>query len=149
MAQTGLRLRAHSQEDLPVLSSLCQDMITQRTNMTFEAPAKRFVMLGNRFCWERETASRRWFQPRPGPMRTRSALRFEYVRAVQFKGPFGPADETPLNLLAITQDEADARIFLSLHFSQAAVLRLECEVVEITLDDLTGPWPVKTRPRHD
>lgn len=149
MAQTGLRLRAHSEDDLPVLSSLCQDMITQRTNMTFEAPAKRFVLLGNRFCWEREMKKRRWFQPAPAPMRTRSALRFEYVRKVRFKGPFGPDDDTPLNLLAVTQDQAEEAVFLSLHFSQAAVLQLECEVLEITLDDLTAPWPVKTRPRHD
>lgn len=153
-AKNGVRLRAHDAEDLSMLSSLCQDLITQRPSMRYDAPAKRFVLLGNRFCWERDLKKRRWFQPRPAPMRTRCALRFDYVEAVQFKGPFSADDDTPLNLLTISIERVtgaanDGAPKLLLAFSQGAALSLECEVLEATLDDLSPPWQVKSRPQHD
>ena len=48
-----LRLRAHDADDLQVLSACLQDAILPIGDMTYERAARRFVLVANRFCWER------------------------------------------------------------------------------------------------
>ena len=58
MSGSGLlKLRAHDAEDLAVVSSLLQDAIVPAKEMTFLAAERRFVMVANRFMWERQPDS--------------------------------------------------------------------------------------------
>ncbi len=49
----SLRLRAQDADDLTVLSSLFQDAIIPGSDMYIDKANKRFVLVANRFCWER------------------------------------------------------------------------------------------------
>lgn len=144
-----LRLRAQDSDDIAMLSSLCQDLITSQAQLHHDAQAKQFVLLGNRFCWERETKKRGWFKPRPQPLRVRSAVRFDYVERVQTKGLRAGDADTPLNLLAISAADDEAYAVITLDFSQAFKIALHCEVIDITLDDLSPPWLAQSKPQHD
>ena len=58
MSSPGLlKLRAHDAEDLAVVSALLQDAIVPAKEMTFLADERRFVMVANRFMWERQPDS--------------------------------------------------------------------------------------------
>lgn len=144
----ALRLRAQDGEDIAMLSSLCQDLITSRAQLHHDAQSKQFVVLGNRFCWEQDTKKRPWYKPRPRPMRTRSALRFDFARRVQTQGMGAADDETPLNLLAITAKQMQKEVSIRLDFSQEFAIALHCDVIDITLDDLSQPWLAQSRPQH-
>ncbi|MGB1175940.1 MAG: DUF2948 family protein, partial [Candidatus Puniceispirillaceae bacterium] len=48
-----LRLRAISPDDVEVLSTLLQDAIIPGEDMTFDRSGQRFIMVANRFCWDR------------------------------------------------------------------------------------------------
>ncbi|MEM9880242.1 MAG: DUF2948 family protein [Pseudomonadota bacterium] len=136
-----LRLRAEDSDDLAAIAALCQDMISSRAEMHFDAPAKRFVLTGKRYCWERDQRKFGWLRPKPQPMRTASALRFEYVENVKFQGDL----DSPANLLTIVRT---AQASLELIFSAELKIALTCEVIDVTLDDLGPAWPVKNRPQH-
>ena len=53
-----LRLRAHDADDLQVLSACLQDAIVPISDVTYEPAARRFVLVANRFCWERADGAR-------------------------------------------------------------------------------------------
>ena len=128
-----LRLRAESAEDLAAISALVQDMAVLANDIAFDARGRRLAILGNRYRWEAaETRTR-----------IRSALRFDHVERVQHRAM--PADpETALALLAITQE--DGAIVLA--FGGGTTLRITAEVVDVTLEDVSGPWGAKAVPSH-
>ena len=128
-----LRLRAEEAGDLPALSALVQDMAVKVADIGWQPAARRLALIGNRYRWEERQ-----------PTRSRAALRIDFVTRVQRHA--WPGDpESVLALLAITAEEAGA---LTLTFSGGAALRLETEVIEISLDDLSGPWGTRRQPRH-
>ena len=47
-----LSLIAQNEEDLVVISTLCQDSIIKIANIKWAKKSKRFYLLINRFCWE-------------------------------------------------------------------------------------------------
>jgi len=144
-----MRLRAEDNDDLSALSALCQDMICTPSQIRFDAAAKRFVIIANRYCWEHETRKRGFFSPRPKPMRAQSALRFNYVSDVKVRGRVAQEDDLPLNMLAIVSNAAeDGAMDVRIAFSQDITFALTCEVIDATLDDLSEPWPVASRPKH-
>ncbi|QMW23464.1 DUF2948 family protein [Sandaracinobacteroides saxicola] len=128
----ALHLRAENPEDLPALSALVQDMVLKAGDVAFDARRRMLVLVGNRFRWEDRQASR-----------VRSALRIGGVlKASQRRWP---ADgETVLDLLALTAT-ADS---LSLLFADDISIRLRVECIDLTLDDLSGPWGATRRPAH-
>lgn len=128
-----LHLIGHEAEDIPVLSALLQDAAVRVDDIAFDAKARRFVLVANRYCWERDV-----------PTRTRSAVRVEGVMRAQRKE--WPTDgNAVLELLAIRADEAG----LTLDFAGGPSVRLETECIDLVLEDLAGPWGARTMPRHD
>ncbi|MFN7176136.1 MAG: DUF2948 family protein, partial [Thermaurantiacus sp.] len=105
----------------------------------FDPKARRVLVLGNRFRWE---------APDP-PMRMRSMVRFEFIDRAQRKDWPLLGDEV-FSLLAIEAEErAGGRAGLTLVFSGGPTLRLEAEVIDVTLVDLAGPWEASSTPRHE
>ena len=128
-----LHLRAEDAGDIPALSALVQDMAIRAADIGRDATARRLLLVGNRYRWEA-----------PTPTRSRSALRFDHVEQVQRTG-WPAAPDTVLALLAIV---AEADGWLRLSFSGGAALRLHPEVIDVSLDDISGPWGASRRPRH-
>lgn len=128
-----LRLIGHEAEDIPVISALMQDAAVRVDDIAFDAKSRRFVLVANRFCWEKREA-----------LRTRTALRVECVARAQRRSWPAQGDAV-LALLAI-RAENDG---LTLDFAGGASVRLETECVDIVLEDLSGPWDAKAVPRHD
>ena len=132
-----LCLRAETGGDLLPLSALVQDMVLMAGEVGYDARARRILLLGNRFRWE---------APEP-PMRVRSLLRIEFVDRARRRN--WPALGTEVfSLLALSAEEAPGGALLTLSFSGGPTLRLEVEVIDVTLVDLAGPWPARRAPAH-
>ncbi len=132
IADERLTLIGQDAADLPAISALLQDATLRVPDAGFDRGARRLVLLVNRYRWES-----------PVPSRVRAALRIETVGAVQRR--HWPADpEAVLALLALTLDGDH----LVIRFSGGAALRVQCEVIEIVLEDLAAPWPTTRQPQH-
>ena len=51
---SSLKLKAFDEEGLTIISSLCQDSIIKINEFGYEQKSKRFAILMNRFCHEKE-----------------------------------------------------------------------------------------------
>ncbi len=132
MNDDRLLLLAQDEADLMPLSALVQDAVLAAADVAWDARARRLVLLLSRFRWEAD-----------GVSRVRSALRIDGAMKVQrARWPHGAS--TPLALLSLTIDGA----WLELAFAGGAALRAQVECIDVVLEDLSAPWPVKHRPSH-
>ncbi len=135
-------LRAETGDDLPILSACVQDMAVKAADIAWQPRARRLTLMGNRFRWE--DAAR--VGPRRGGdlTRVRSLLRFDFVDAVRRRDwPANP--DTVLALLAVTFEDDG----LILSFGGGAALHLVQEVLDVTLEDVSGAWGASALPDHD
>ena len=144
MANSRLRLRSDSLDDVPVISSCLQDAIARIEDMTYIPHLHRFAMVLTRFCWELadEIGSK-------GGERVRCGVHFDDVLRVQTKGVDQMDRESFLLLLAITAEEAAHGVTLKLHFAGGGLVGLESEAVNIYLSDFDQGWLTPGRPDHD
>lgn len=119
-------------EDIPTVSALLQDGVLKAGDMGFDRVQHRFVLMFNRYRWEKRDKTR-----------TRAALRIDSVVRVQKRNwPHLPS--TVMELLALRyEDQA-----LHLDFAGGAALKLDVEAIDILLEDLSGPWGAKREPNH-
>ena len=135
-----LRLRAEDLDDLPVVSACLQDAVTRLSDMSFERPQRRYVMLVNRFRWEHGG--------RDGGERVRAALQANHVMAVRLRNVDRDNRDGILELLAVTAAEREGGTDLLLTFAGGGEIALEAEVVDIDLTDIGAAWPTPNRPSH-
>ena len=140
MNAPALKLYGRSAEDMHIMSTYLQDAVAQLGDMAHLADEKRFVILFNRFCWERESA----------PMRVRSALQLANVAAIRQKKLNLTRRDGVVALLAIdfepgTLPEGE----IALQFAGGGEIRLAVEACEAILEDITAPWAASSRPQHD
>lgn len=140
MNAPALKLYGRSAEDMHIMSTYLQDAVAQLGDMGHLADEKRFVILFNRFCWEREGA----------PMRVRSALQLANVAAIRQKKLNLKRRDGVVALLAIdfepgTLPEGE----IALQFAGGGEIRLAVEACEAILEDITAPWAASSRPQHD
>ncbi len=140
MNAPALKLYGLSAEDMHIMSTYLQDAVAQLGDMVHLADEKRFVILFNRFCWEREGA----------PMRVRSALQLANVAAIRQKKLNLKRRDGVVALLAIdfepgTLPEGE----IALQFAGGGEIRLAVEACEAILEDITAPWAASSRPQHD
>ena len=140
MNAPALKLYGRSAEDMHIMSTYLQDAVAQLGDMAHLAGEKRFVILFNRFCWEREGA----------PMRVRSALQLANVAAIRQKKLNLKRRDGVVALLAIdfepgTLPEGE----IALQFAGGGEIRLAVEACEAILEDITAPWAASSRPQHD
>ena len=125
-----------------VLSACVQDMAVIARDIVWMPRRRQLILLGNRFRWEAANLG-----PKKGgaATRIRSALKFDYVTSVQRRDwPLSP--DAVLPLLSITFEDDDELI---LSFGGGSALRLRQEVLDITLEDMSGPWRSSAIPDHD
>jgi len=144
-AECGLKLKAVDADDLTVISACMQDALMPRADMDFLKDDQRFVMVGARYRWESDVAGMG-----DAPEKSRSgeriltSLMIESVQQAQCRDL--PANkQTPMVLLAITQDGDDSVV---LTFAHGAEIRLTVASLSVKLADLCRPWTTKRCPEH-
>lgn len=140
-----LLLRAEDKDDLTILSACAQDMTVKAGDISWNPHHRQLVLLGNRLRWE--TVS----EGKPAT-RVRSALRFDFVKRLQ-RREWPDERQMVLPLMAIELDVAalqpDSGTALQLVFGGGTRLRIEAEVIDITLEDMSGAWGAISLPQHD
>lgn len=140
-AGSPLRLRAETAEDLAVLAAVLQDAVGTLGDAAWLAKRQRFAAVLNRFRWETG--------PRRRGERVRAALGVEHVRGVRALG-LDPKDKaTVVNLLDLAFEPAgDGSGTLRLVLSGGAEIALSVDALEVTVTDLSQPWPARAVPGH-
>ena len=127
-----LTLLAGDVVDLGVVAALMQDAIVRAGDVGWDRRGRRLVVLASRFCWEADV-----------PARVRAALRIETAQKVERQR--WPADpDAVLALLSV--GFADDRVTVA--FADGISLRVAVECVDVVMEDLSAPWPVRHRPSH-
>lgn len=142
-----VQITAQSAEDLPVLSALVQDAVTQAQEMRFARGRRRFVMLLNRFRWEDKPAAEA--QGR-GFERVQALLVAEDVARVQAQGINRSDPDLVLSLLALTWEpgaEGTGRLVLT--FAGDGALALEMETLDLSLRDVSRPYLARAKSAPD
>ncbi|WP_159107184.1 DUF2948 family protein [Azospirillum sp. B4] len=145
----ALRLAAKDAVDLTVVSGLVQDAILPLSDITWHPRDGVFLMVLNRFCWERSARLSGALAAGEGTaedglQRVHSALGVSGVRRVRYRG-LDPSDRaSPLSLLALEAVPGG----IVLHFAAGGAIRLEGRDMCLKLEDVSEPWPAVIRPTH-
>ena len=133
------RLAVSSDEELKILSSLCQDAIVSREEFFFDKKINLFVATFSRYCWEKDDTK----HYKNLNYRVVSGIQIKNVEKITFKNfksnlPF-------LNLLSISYSKRN----IILYFSKSIEIILYCKKLDILLEDIDTPWPTKLKPLHE
>jgi hypothetical protein len=141
---TSLKLLASSEEDLKVISAHLQDAIVSVSDVANLKKNRIFLMQLNRFMWE--DVEKGVFRKNK---RIRTILKFDNVIKVSSKNIIQKKTSRFLDFLTIESNLlADKSYEIKLIFSGDSVIRLNTEVIDVTLDDQGSPWESKTKPKH-
>ena len=146
--EAPLRLKALDADDLAVMAALAQDAVFPASEMKWDAKARRFAILLNRFRWEDADNARlrkRSFE------RVQSLLVIEDVMKVQSQGVDKSDPDMIFSLLSVdfeAGEDGTGRVVLTL--AGDGVIALEVEALEILLRDVTRPYgaPSAKAPSH-
>ena len=133
-----LRLTASSDEELKILSFLCQDAILSGEEYFFDNKLNLFAATFSRYCWEKEETKHN----KNLNYRVVSGLQIKNVEKITYKNfksniPF-------LNLLAVSYNKRN----ITLNFSMSVEIILCCKKIDVVLEDIDIPWPTKLKPKH-
>jgi hypothetical protein len=139
-----LKLIALDEQDLQVISAHVQDAVTKVADLSFLAGERRFVVVINRFVWEKK---RGFFGGKPE--RRRSVLHFEGVSGVRSAGFSRDAQDDVLSILALRFEPAAAPAgSIEITCAGDAAIRLDVDYIESRLSDLGAAWETTSQPRH-
>ena len=132
-----IRLTAYTSEDLKIFSYLCQDAIISNDEYFYNKKDKCFIAILSRYCWEKEGKNSQNIS-----YRVVSGLQFRNVNKIEYVN-FG-SDINFYNLLAITYSKKN----IILNFSMSSKIKLDCKIIDATIEDMEVPWPTKLKPQH-
>ena len=145
MSSKNLKLNGTSEDDIRVISAHLQDSITQVKNIAHLKKNKIFLIQFNRFMWE--DVEKGVFRKNK---RIISVLKFENVINVNSKNLNQKNTERFLDFLAIeTKLLSDKNYEVKLNFAGDILIKLNSEVIECFLEDISDPWETKNKPKHD
>jgi len=134
-----LKLKAFDENDLIIISSLCQDSIIKDNEYDYDEKSKRFAILMNRFCHESNDQQR-----------IRTAIHFDYVEKLRTKNINKDDKDETLVLLAIKFEETEKPSgSITLEFSGNKAINLLVENIEVFLTDIGDPWVTNKKPDHN
>ena len=140
------KLRAEDADDLAVISACLQDALVAVRDLAFAPEERTFLMVANRFRWERASRSARG---EAGYQRTLCGITFGAVVGVSYHGFRRSEDTRILSLLAIRSGRDGGGDAILLEFSDGAAIRLEVSRIFCHAQDLGEPWPTPWQPTHD
>jgi len=149
-----LRLVAEDAADLDVVSALLQDAIISGADMHFDKQNACFLLVANRFCWERPALAN-IADSRGGAVHERvlCGVRISHVSDVQRQRWPAGWREAFFNLLALKltsmSEQSDGGCVMEFSFSGGPSLRLVASQIKILLGDLDDSRPTNLQPRHD
>ncbi len=144
MKVKNLKLIARTEEDLRIVSAHLQDSIVSLGDIAHLKKNKIFLMQLNRFMWE--DVEKGVFRKNK---RIRTILKFENVLKVLSKNISQLKMDKFLDFLAIESIKTpDNNYEMKIIFAGDSIIRLVCEVIEITLDDQGEAWDTKNKPKH-
>ena len=145
MEPKNLKLIARTEEDLRVVSAHLQDSIVSVADIANLKKNKIFLMQLNRFMWE--DVEKGVFRKNK---RIRTILKFENVMKVLSRNINQLKKDKFLDFLAIeTNITPDKNYEMKIIFAGDAIIRVKCEVIEVTLDDQGEAWDTKNKPKHN
>ena len=136
-----IKLVASTEDDLDIISYLCQDAILSKEEFFFDKEKKIFVATLSRYCWEKERT--KFKKENKIYYRVVCGLQIKNVYVINYKN-YNNKNHF-LNLLAITHKEN--KIFL--HFSKSIEIILNCKKMSVLIEDIDIPWPTKLKPNHN
>jgi Protein of unknown function (DUF2948) len=150
-----LKLIAHDAEDLAVVSACLQDSLIPLNEMRYLPQERRFIMVANRFRWER--AAQGIQDPAPSKdapfdsdddlgdqQRTNAGICIDRVLSVRSRNIDRSRPDDFLSLLSV-QLEGNKLFFL---FAGGGTIQVEIEALAFYLSDLGKAWPTQWRPDH-
>jgi hypothetical protein len=158
---TGVRLIAKDAEDLAVIAACLQDALVPISEVQYLSDEQRFIMLLNRFRWERHPAGRH--EPATGKTATADAsfhdaddyfdteqrihcgLCIDKVVAVRSRNVDLKQRGRFLSLLTLQIDGQN----LNLVFSGGGIIQLTVSELSVYLSDMGEGWPTQWRPDHE
>ena len=144
MEPKNLKLIARTEEDIRVVSAHLQDSIVNVVDIANLKKNKIFLMQLNRFMWE--DVEKGVFRKNK---RIRTILKFENVMSVLSRNINQHKKDKFLDFLAIeTNITPDKTYEMKIIFAGDAIIRVICEVIEVTLDDQGDAWDTKNKPKH-
>jgi hypothetical protein len=154
-----MRLMAKDAEDLAIVAACLQDALVPISEVQYLTGEQRFIMLLNRFRWERQPAGRH-APAHAGKgdasfhdaddyhdteQRIHCGLCIDKVTAVRSRGVDLKQRGKFLSLLTLQQD-GDT---LNLLFSGGGVIQLTISELSVFLKDMGEGWPTQWRPDHE
>ena len=142
-----LNLVAQNEEDLVVISTLCQDSIIKVANIKWAKKSKRFYLLINRFCWELNDLSKK----SSNMLRINSIMSFNSVLSVKSAGIQQNNNSDITSLLTINYNFFNfEKQAIDLIFSGNSQISLNIECIDVFLKDISEPFEGTTskQPKH-
>ena len=144
MEPKNLKLIARTEDDLRVVSAHLQDSIASVSDIANLKKNKIFLLQLNRFMWE--DVEKGVFRKNK---RIRTILKFENVMNVLSRNINQLKKDKFLDFLAIeTSKMPDNNYEMKIIFAGDSVIKVLCEVIEVTLDDQGEAWDTKNKPKH-
>ena len=145
MKVTNLKLLATSNKDLNVVAAHLQDSIVSIKDICSLKKNRIFLIQLNRFMWE--DVEKGLFRKNK---RIRTILKFDNVISVLSKNINEKDDKYFLDFLTIESILlSDKSYEIKLIFSGKAIIKINTEVIDVTLDDQGSPWESKRIPKHN
>jgi len=145
MKVKNLKLLAISEEDLKVIAAHLQDAIVSIQDIANLKKNRIFLIQLNRFMWE--DIEKGVFRKNK---RISTILKFDNVISVLSKNVNSKVDKKFLDFLTIESNLLPDKSYeIKLIFSGDSVIKINVEVIDVTLDDQGAPWESKTQPNHD
>jgi hypothetical protein len=145
MNVTNLKLLATSDEDLKIMAAHLQDAIVSTQDIANLKKNRIFLIQLNRFMWE--DIEKGVFRKNK---RIRTVLKFDNVISVLSKNINPKKTKNFLDFLTIESNLLPDKSYeIKLIFSGDAVIKIQTEVIDATLDDQGSSWESKTQPKHD
>ena len=142
--QGFLKLKADDKNDLKVFAAYLQDSITTPKEIKFLEKNKAFICIFNRFMWE--DAEHGVFREN---RRIKSAIVFKSILRVKSKNINIKNKSRILEFLALESKKLKNNNYnLKLIFSGDAVISMEAEFIDSTLEDFSDSWITKYKPKH-
>ena len=136
--ENKIRLYAIKNDDLKIFSFLCQDAIVSKEEIFYDKSKKLFVATLTRYCREKAGLKGQNIN-----YRVVSGLQFKFVNDIEYIN-FN-SKISFYNLLAISYNEKK----IILDFSMSSKIKLYCNKINATMEDIDIPWPTKLKPEHE
>lgn len=151
----ALKIIARDAEDLAVVSACLQDALIPLNEMRYLPQERRFIMVANRFRWERVAQGREELAPGTDAsfdsdedfgarQRTNAGICIDRVLAVRSRNIDRSRPDEFLSVLSVQLD-GNKLTFL---FAGGGVIQVEIEALALYLSDLGKAWPTQWQPDH-